>query len=156
MESLAVRILGAVGAAILSVTVFASGVASADAVTGHTYSDASAAISSTNGTPVIATVSGDQLVTDNCIVTSWRKSIFLDSSGRNGRSAEWLLNLNCNNRVASPGKPGNSLMTPQGAQGKKDQQDAAKINADPTWCQENDKNLATCRTFCDRTGLCAV
>ncbi|MCU1698731.1 MAG: hypothetical protein JWR34_4794 [Mycobacterium sp.] len=156
MGRLVVRILGGVGAATLSVTILGSGVASADAVTGHTYSDASAAISSVNGTPVIATVSGDQLVTDDCIVTSWRKSIFLDSSGRNGRSAEWLLNLNCNNPVASPGKPGNSLMTPEGVQAKKNQQNADKINNDPTWCQENDTNLATCRKFCDSTGLCEV
>src|SRR3954453_6777118 len=107
-QQLVVRILGAVGAAITSLSILGVGVASADAVTGHTYSDASAAISSVNGKPVIATVSGNQLKTSDCIVTSWHTSKFLNSSGRNDRKQEWLLNLNCNNLVASPGKPGNS------------------------------------------------
>ena len=156
MGSLAVRILGSVGAAALSVTMFGSGVALADAVTGHTYSDAAAAISGVNGTPVIATVSGDQLAIDDCIVTSWHTSKFLNSSGKNDRSKEWLLNLNCNNRVASPGKPGNSMVTPEGAQAKKDQEDAAKINKDPTWCHATADNLAVCEKFCNRTGLCEV
>ena len=42
MGSLVARILGAVAAAVLSVTMFASGVASADGLTGKTYDDAAA------------------------------------------------------------------------------------------------------------------
>ena len=93
MGSLVVRILGAVGAAILSVTMLGSGVASADPLIGKTYSDAAAFIAKYNGKPVIGTVSGDQLQTGDCVVTSWHKSMFLDSSGRNARRDEWLLSL---------------------------------------------------------------
>ena len=156
MGSLVVRIMGVVGAAALSVAMFGSGIASADALTGKKYSDAVAWISQQNGTPVIATVNGDQLATDDCIVTSWNKSIFLDSSGKNGLSQEYRMNLDCNNTVAAPGKPGNSAMTPEGANAKKEQETAASINEDPTWCLENDDNLQSCRKFCKRTGLCEI
>ena len=71
MGSLAARILGAVGAAVLSVMMFGSGVASADLV-GLTYDEAAEWISSRNGTPVVGTVSGDQLDTGDCVVVSWQ------------------------------------------------------------------------------------
>lgn len=156
MGSLVVRILGVVGAAALSVTMFGSGVASADALTGKTYSDASAWISQRNGTPVIATVSGSQLETDDCIVTSWSKGGFLNSRGRADRRGEYYLHLNCNNNVASAGHPGNSAMTPEGIKAKKEQKTAANINKNPAWCRKNEENLANCVKFCDRTGLCEV
>jgi hypothetical protein len=163
MGSLVVRILGAVGAAILSVTMLTtlgSGVASADKwkfeLTGMTYSGASSAISGRKGTPVIGTVSGNQLATDDCIVTSWHKSIFLDASGRNSRSTDYVLNLNCNNKLASPGNPGNSVMSPEGVAAKKDQQTAAKINKNPAWCQTSDELAQYCERVCKRSGLCEI
>src|SRR5947209_152194 len=127
MGRLFVSILGAVSAAAFSVALFGSGVASADAFIGKTYSDAAATISGWGGTPVISTVSGDQLVADDCIVTSWHKSKFLNASGKNDRAHEYLLNLNCNSRLASPGHPGNSSMSEQGVAAKKDEQAAATI-----------------------------
>ena len=139
--SLVVRIVGVVGAAAVSMAMFGSGVASADALTGKSYSDAAAWISGRNGTPVIATVIGSQLETDDCIVTSWHTSIFLDSSGDNSRSKEYLLHLNCNNLVASPGHPGNSAVTPEGALAKRQQERAANINAHPERCQKNEQTL---------------
>jgi hypothetical protein len=154
MGSLVVRILGIVGAAILSVTTFGGGVASADGLIGKTYSEAAAAISGWKGTPVIATVSGDQLEKNDCIVTSWHSSIFLDSSGENGRAKEYLLNLNCNNRVASPGHPGNSMMTPDAALAKKELQAAANINKDPSYCDKDAAHARSCDQICKRTGLC--
>ena len=53
----------------------------------------------------------------------------------NTRSNEYLLALNCNNHVATPGHPGNSVMTPEGAQAKKDQEAAANINKNPACCE---------------------
>src|ERR1700755_2560521 len=102
MGSLVVRILGAVGAALLSVMMLGSGVASAD-LTGLTYDDAAGWVSQHNGKAVIGAVSGDQLDTGDCIVANWHKSIYLDSSGRNSRSNEYVFALNCNNYLASPG-----------------------------------------------------
>jgi hypothetical protein len=156
MGSLVVRILGAVGAAVLSVMMLGSGVASADPLNGQTYDDAAGKISGWHGTPVIGTVSGDQLEKGDCIVTSWHKSMFLDSSGDNTRPNEYLLSLNCNNHVASPGNPGNSAMTPQGAQGKKDQASAESINTNPAWCKTSDKRLQWCEAICKSTGLCEI
>src|SRR5690242_12945962 len=56
MTSLVGRMVRAVGVAALLVTLFGSSFASADALTGHTYSDAAAALSEIKGTPVVATV----------------------------------------------------------------------------------------------------
>jgi hypothetical protein len=156
MGRLFVTILGAVSAAAFSVAMFASGVASADAFAGKTYSDAAATISGWGGTPVIATVSGDQLVMDDCIVTSWHKSNFLNASGVNDRRAEYLLHLNCNSRLASPGHPGNSSMSEQGLAAKKDEQAAATINKAPKICEKDDKFAAWCKRVCERTKLCEV
>jgi hypothetical protein len=156
MGSLVVRILSAAGAAILLVTMLGTGVASADALTGLTYDEAAAKISGWNGEPVIGTVNGDQVETDDCIVTSWQKSMFLDSSGDNSRSNEFVVHLNCNNRLASPGHPGNSLMTPEGAAAKKDQRAAANINKDPAYCEQSDEIAEWCQKLCKRTGLCEV
>ena len=156
MDRLFVSILGAAGAAAVSVAMFGSGVASADAFAGKTYSDAAATISGWGGTPVIATVSGDQLVTDDCIVTSWHKSMFLNSSGVNDRRAEYLLHLNCNAKVAAPGHPGNSSVSQQGVAAKKDEQAAATINKAPSICEKSDKFAAWCKRVCERTKLCEV
>jgi hypothetical protein len=133
-----------------------AGVASADGLTGKTYGEAAATISGWKGTPVIATVSGDQLDKDSCIVTSWHSSIFLDSSGENGRTKNYLLNLNCNNRIASPGHPGNSMMAPDAALAKKEQQAAANINKDPSYCDIDEGHARSCVQICKRTGLCEV
>jgi hypothetical protein len=156
MGSLVVRILGAVGAATLSVAMFGPGVAAADALVGKTYSDAAASISEWNGEAVIGTVSGDQLEMSDCIVTSWQKSMFLDSLGEDSRSNEYLLHLNCNNYLASPGHPGNSVMSPEGLKAKNDQKFAESINKNPEWCTQNDRNAQKCEAICKRTGLCEI
>jgi hypothetical protein len=155
MVSLVVRILGAVVAAILAVAMFASGIASAD-LTGQTYDDAAAWISGHKGKPVVGAVSGDQLETGDCIVTSWHKSIFLDASGDNGRKNDYVLSLNCNNHVASPGNPGNSVMSPEGIAAKKDQQFVNNINKNPAYCEQDDAHMQRCATVCKRTGGCEV
>jgi hypothetical protein len=156
MGNVVARILGAAGAVLLLMTIFASGVASADPYAGKTYDEAAAKIAGWKGKPVVGSVSGGLLDTGDCIVTSSHKSIFLDPSGRNSRSSEVVLNLNCNNHVASAGHPGNSAMSPEGIAGKKDQQLAAKISNNPSWCQETDTNMTYCAAVCKRTGLCEV
>lgn len=157
ISSLKVRILGAVVAAILSVAVLGSGIAWADALIGQTYDDAAAMISSKwNGKAVIGTVNGDQLQTGDCIVTGWHKSKFLDASGKNRRTDEIVLHLNCNNRLASPGHPGNSSMSPDGVTAKKDEAAAANINKNPQFCKQSDAVMQWCQKVCNRTGLCEV
>lgn len=152
-----VRVLSVVGAVVASVTMLGSGVASAyDPLVGKTYSDASAYIAKYKGKPVIATVVGSQLAMDDCIVTSWHLSKFLNSSGRNARGNEWLLSLNCNNALAGPGRPGNSAMSPEGVQAKTQQQAAATINKDPTICDKSDVYKEWCAAICKSTGLCQV
>jgi len=157
MGSLIVRILGVVGAVMLSVIVFGSGVAAAkDYYVGQTYDQAAANIAKYNGTPVIGAVNGDQLVTGDCVVTSSYKSPFLNSSGVNDRAGDVVLNLNCNRRVAEPGHPGNSVASPQGAQAKKDKQAAANINKNPAVCEKSEDFATWCKVVCKRSGLCEV
>jgi hypothetical protein len=155
MGMIIVRILGAAGAAILSVAVWGSGVATAD-LAGMSYADASEWINEHKGHPVVGTVSGNQVETADCTVASWHLSNFLNSSGENERKKDFVLNLNCNNAVASPGNPGNSAMSPIGAQAKKEQQAAAKINKNPSWCESGDEAMQYCETICKKTGLCEI
>lgn len=130
--------------------------ASADALTGATYADAAAYITDTyKSTPVVATVVGDQLDKNDCIVASWSRSNFSDSSGSTPPN-EILLNLNCYAKVASAGTPGNSLASPAGRNAHRDQQAAENIAKDPGFCEDNAENLAYCQRVCKRTGLCEV
>jgi hypothetical protein len=157
MGSVIVRTLGAVGAAVLSVAMFGAGVACAsDQLIGKTYSEASAYISQYKGKPVIATVTGDQLEIDECIVTSWQMSKFLNSSGKNERGNEWRLSLNCNNPLAAPGKPGNSAMSPGGVNTKTEEHGAEYINENPSVCDQDKDHKDWCVTICARTKLCEV
>lgn len=141
-----------------------SGFASAaDQLIGKKYSDATTLISKWNGSAVVATVSGSALALDDCIVSSWGKSIFLNSNGDNRRSNEYRLNLNCNNPLASPGHPGNSLMTPEGVKAKADQDKKAdelrvanNINTNPDGCRTSPDKLKNCINFCKRTELCEL
>jgi hypothetical protein len=155
MGSLVLKSLG-VGAATVSLAIFGCGVASADALIGKTYDEAASLVSGWHGNAVIGTVSGSQLTTDDCIVVSWQKSLFLDTSGRNSRSTDYVMHLNCNNKFASPGHPGNSLSTPEGSLAKKDQQAAINISKNPAYCEQNEEYAQACKLICERTGLCEV
>ena len=67
-----------------------------------------------------------------------------------------MLHLNCNNAVATPGHPGNSLMTPEGKK-RKAQLDRAKlINDNPERCKRSQVTYDSCVRFCSSTGLCKV
>jgi hypothetical protein len=157
MGSLVVRVLGVIGAAALSVTMLGSGVASAkDGLIGISYDEASSYISSKGGTPVVGTVTGDQVDIGACLVANWHKSIFLNSSGDNERKKDYVFDLNCNNALASPGNPGNSAMSPAGVAAKKDQSTAARIKKNPSWCETSDNAMSYCEKICKRTGLCEI
>ena len=100
----------------------------------------------------VATVNGSQLATDDCIVVGWHKGNFLDASG-NHHPKEYLMDLNCNSRLASPGHPGNSLASPTGRAEKHDEVIAAKIAKNPAlpWC---DEHAQRCQQVCESTGMC--
>jgi hypothetical protein len=157
MASLLVRVMAVIGGAIVSVALFGSGDASAsDGLTGKTYDVASSLISEKNGTAVVGTVNGDQLAIGDCIVASWHISKFLNSSGKNDRKKNFVFNLNCNNPLAAPGKPGNSLMSPAGAAARQDQIAAVNISKHPEWCQTSDQHMRLCQRVCKSTELCTV
>jgi hypothetical protein len=121
----------AVGATAVSVAMFGTGVANAGLV-GMTYADAVTAIKGWNGTPVVTTVVGDQLPKDDCIVTR--------AEQKKGTS-KTLLSLNCNQLVASQGKPGNSVGSPEGRKAHQELVDQA-WRATPdgqAWCQVTEK-----------------
>ena len=128
--------------------------AAADPLVGKKYSDAASWVNRRGGTPVVSTVAGSQLALDDCVVTSWSRGGFLNSSGKNDRRREYYLHLNCNNTLASPGHPGNSLMTPEGAKRKAQERTAARLNERPEQCQRSESMLESCRRFCNNTGLC--
>lgn len=150
--------LVAVAASVAAVGVFSAGLAHADPYVGRTYSDASERISNSGRTPIVATVNGDSLALDDCIVESWNNSNFLDGTTGGGPDREVLLNLNCNYKYAQPGRPGNSVASPEGRAAKakddKDKETAQALNENPQWCFKTDSNLANCQKFCNRTGLC--
>jgi len=105
---------------------------------------------------VVATVSGSQLALDDCIVISWSRGGFLNSRGKNDRRNEYYVHLNCNNQVATPGHPGNSLMTPEGQKRKAQLDRAQAINEKPERCQRSQATYESCVRFCNSTGLCKV
>lgn len=125
---------------------FGAGAASAG-LEGFTYAKASAMIKGWGATPVIASVVGSQLATEDCIVTNSKKSNFLDSSGRS-KGYQFLLDLNCNRAVAAPGKPGNSVAS---AEGKSAHEEIRTM----TWLgQDPDTNCAPrqqlCKQMCNK------
>jgi hypothetical protein len=146
--------VAAVSATVAAMAMLGAGFAHADALVGQTYEKARSTVSGDmNATPVLSTVSGDQLPLDSCIVSSWAKSSAVDALGESS-GEKILLNLNCNAKVAQAGEPGNSAMTPQGKQAKQDIKVANIINKDPKGCYESSDDLAYCKRVCNRTGLC--
>jgi hypothetical protein len=104
---------GAVGATAVSV-VFGTGVASADAYAGQTYADASSALSDAGETGIIASRIGGQLPDDECTVIRSQNAPFVSSIDFTHVSSTVQLYLNCNGTLASAGKPGSSLASPEG------------------------------------------
>ena len=156
MNTTAWRTTGIFSAAAALFMVLGTGAASADELAGQTYADASASIAQNGGTAVVATVSGGELSTDDCVVTSSRKSNSRDSSGVLRQPTVVLVNLNCNATVAAAGKPGNSAATPAGKEQKKLEAQAAAITANPDLCMDSAETIAYCQKICERTGQCEL
>jgi nickel-dependent lactate racemase len=144
----------AILSALVSAGIFGGGVASAD-YTGQTYAQASENIEAHGMKAVISSVVGDQLAQDDCVVTNAKTSSFLNSSGVLEEKTI-LLALNCNETVAKPGTPGNSLATPEGKAAKKDQGDAEYFNTHPEWCLPDGKYRSPCARVCKKnSSLCS-
>ncbi|TQR85362.1 hypothetical protein D8S82_17175 [Mycobacterium hodleri] len=123
-------------------------VANTDPLAGKTYKEASSIVAGWNATPVINTVVGDHLSTDQCmVVTSQKSHRQIDGA----QQTVFLLNLYCNDGVAKAGTPGNSAVSPQAKL-------SAKNAKTGEWCSQpaqatNDK----CAEFCsNHDGLCTV
>ncbi|WP_167106221.1 hypothetical protein [Mycobacterium sp. DL592] len=124
---------------------------------GETYAKASESVKSNGGTPMIATIIGSQLPTNDCVVTNAYPSITLNSQGRAAHGSRWLFELNCNQRIASPGKPGNSAATADGSQAKKIEgyiEYWNKGNFDA--CGADKKTAQWCQQECDAYGGCSA
>jgi hypothetical protein len=149
--SFTVRIAGVLASA-LALLASAGGLSSAagDPLIGKTYAEASSAVASWNGTPKISTVVGSRLATDDCLVSSWQKSSALDSAGNRQRYI-FLINLNCNDLLASAGSPGNSITSPVG-------QHQNELLKSAEWCSEPEQaEYAPCAPFCARNeGMCTA
>jgi len=47
-------------------------------------------------------------------------------------------------------------MTPEGAKGKKEREQAAMINQKPEQCQKSEASFKWCQRICQSTGLCKI
>lgn len=137
-----VAVLSAVSATIV---MGCSGIASADGIVGLTFDKAKEAFGE-NATVVVSTVVGDQLPTEKCLVTSWRRS--------NNGTGSILVHLNCNAPVATAGTSGRSAATPEGKQAKLDAKRAANVAKDPSICERSAETAEWCTLLCDRTEQC--
>jgi hypothetical protein len=147
MKKFVARAAAVLSAAAVSVAMFGTGFANADSVKGQTYEDAAAYLSGTrNKTVVIATVVGDQLETNRCIVTSWK----LDNNDKK----QALVNLNCNSAVATAGSAGNSAASPAGIKALKDEKNAKSLAQDSSICDTSAALGEWCAGICSRTQLC--
>jgi hypothetical protein len=135
----------------LATIYLSAGTAHADSYTGRSYAEVAQKISDKGGKPVISTVVGTQLATDDCIVASWRKASYVKDDNFD-HEENYLLSLNCSAKLAHAGQPGNSLATPAGREEKAIEEGAAKYNEKPARCAQN---LETCQKFCDKYGLCS-
>jgi hypothetical protein len=131
---------------------------------GQTYAKAAAKIESNGQKADIATIIGSQLPTDDCIVTNAYQSFTLNSKGRRAHGGTWMLDLNCINAVASPGKPGNSTMTIEGKRAKAFRAQAQLFNRNipkilakgevPSCGKSHDK-AQSCLAICMKAGICS-
>lgn len=135
------RIFSTVGALTLSLAAFGSGVASADNYAGQTYGDVSSALSKAGQTGVIASVVGEIKDQSACIVDHSQKAPWVSGSNFSPVTNTVLLYLNCNDALASPGHPGNSLASPEG-RAEKQKEEAKEWKATTPdgaqWCTENE------------------
>lgn len=133
-------VAGAVG--VLAASVFGYGVASADPYAGETYGDAASSLSGAGMTVVVGGRVGSDLPTEKCTVTRSQKAPWVKGDSFQPVNNTMLLFLNCNQAVASAGKPGNSAASPEGQQALKDERAyewKSTTDEGAQWCAENMK-----------------
>ncbi len=143
MRKLTARTACAVGAIAVSMAVFGTGTAAADAYAGKTYADASQALSNAGLKGVVAGQVGDTLPQDQCVVTYSQKAPWIKGDNFKPVSDTVLLYLDCNAAVASAGTPGNSAASPEGQKAKKEQEAEVWRSTTPdgaAWCAQAQKD----------------
>lgn len=143
-----IRVVAIFGA-VIAMMVAGSGLSGAntDPLVGKTYEEASSTVSGWGATPIISTVFGGRVATDECKVTSWQKGKRQVDGSQTGVV---LMNLYCDDAVAT-GLPGNSAASAEGKAAKHDIKVAA-------WCSlpEQAEN-ANCGVFCPKhEGMCTA
>jgi hypothetical protein len=129
VRKLGVYATTAVGATVLSMAVFGTGIAAADDYAGQTYGDASKSISGAGKKAVVASRAGDTLSDDDCIVTHSQSAPWIKGDNFAPVTDTVMVNLNCNATVASAKDPGNSASSPEGRAAIKAASDAAAKDA---------------------------
>jgi hypothetical protein len=129
VRKLSVYATTAVGATVVSMAFFGTGIAAADDYAGQTYGDASKAITDAGKKAVIASRAGDTLSDDNCIVTHSQSAPWIKGDNFAPVTDTVIVNLNCNATVASAKDPGNSAGSPEGREAIKAASDAAAKDA---------------------------
>ena len=123
---------GGMAVTLFSLAFLSTGVAAADDYAGQTYGDALGAIQDAGKKAVISSRSGNAPAGDNCLVTHsesapWRKGAHFSEV-----TNTVLLDLNCNAKVASATRAGNSAASVQGRAALEEQRkDAARKSSAP-------------------------
>lgn len=120
-----------------------------DPLKGMTYGAASAVVAKSSDTAkiVISTTVGTRLQRDDCIVTHSTRTVILSGTGTKS-GVTYLINLDCNDVLASAGSPGGSLANPGSKKEKEKQNTLTYVNAHPEWCSERPENHENCVKFC--------
>jgi hypothetical protein len=117
MNKLVVYCATTIGAAVSVgfLAPFATGIANADDdYAGQTYGDASGAIADAGKKAVISSRSGDAPSNDQCLVTHSQSAPWLKGAHFTPDTKTVLVDLNCNAKVATAKKAGNSAASPEG------------------------------------------
>ncbi len=114
MKKVGVYVTTTLGAAVVSMAFFGTGIAAADDYSGQTYGDASKAISDAGKKAVIASRAGDTLTDDQCTVTHSQSAPWIKGNDFAPVTDTVLVYLNCNATVATNKDPGNSAASPEG------------------------------------------
>lgn len=130
MATFAERVAAVVGGLLTAsvISVCASGAAwAADPLVGKTYAEATDVINKWKGHVVVASVIGDQLTRDKCIVSAWKKDT---------KSGKFALSLYCDGAVAQGGDAGRSAASPEGRAAKQHENNVTYLRENPDVCAQ--------------------
>ncbi|ULE35301.1 hypothetical protein [Mycobacterium sp. IDR2000157661] len=119
--------IGAVVSAAAAMALLGTATAAANDYVGQTFEDASEAMDEDGVDPIVATVVGDQLPEDDCIVTNAFDAPFLRGVGDDFEYSEdeVLVSLNCAGAYATATNPGTSVAHPLGREAKSEAEEEA-------------------------------